>query len=215
MIEFPDKATRQQALDTGIAGRSIGDRFLLITPEVLKSQYQKQKAAGDVKQIDYARPLKQLLSVDESGLITLVQAPTDLFLSAHLDHWSERTKGGKSWQLTQASIAKRIKAGARIPELTTLLNKRLLPHHSIPLLLQTALHKWASKRTSAVELESVIILRCDDPAVVQAIVSSERFKPYLRGRLEDDLIAFDSSKIKEVRKILLWAGLELEEVQYW
>ena len=148
-----------------------------------------------------------MLRADETGLLTLKRAAEDLWLEAQLDQWAEPIQDGR-WQLTPASVTAHVKAGARIDELITLLTKRLV--NKLPPLLEMALRNWAG-RAKTVQLDPFVVLRCHNDAALNAILESKRLQPYLRGRLEDGVLLFDSAHLAEVREILSWTGLTLAD----
>ncbi len=204
LLEFADSAARDAALAADIDGRAVGERFLLLAPAA-HTRFPKQ--LGTVERLDYTKPLSEILRADETGLLHLKTEPTDLLLKPQLDQWAERDKDDQ-WQLTPAGVANATKAGAHITELLELLSARL--SHKVPPLLELTLRNWARRRAKALELEQFVVLRCNDNNVIQAIQSSKRLKPYLRGSLpEENLLLFDPAHLAELQEILGWAGLDL------
>ena len=203
LLEFASQAARQDAQKVGVEGRPVGERFLLITPSTW-TQYQRPKKPGSIGLIDYDSPLPQNLCVSETGVITLTEEASDLLIEALLDLWAERRQEGQ-WQLTRASVSAHVKAGTKINELIVLLTKRCT--RRVPPLLELALRNWAG-RAKAVELERLAVLHCKNSSVLDAILDSERLRPYLRGRLGEDMLLFDSEQVEEVQEILHWAGLK-------
>jgi hypothetical protein len=204
LLEFATSAARQDALTAGLAGTLVGDRFLLVAP-VDRERYRRALKIGSSETVDYSKPLLHHLQVDEAGLITVRTEILDLLLEAQLDQWAERQQDG-SWQLTAASVARQVKAGARVDELIALLNNRLAS--AFPSILSLALRNWAG-RGKGIELESFTVVRLKRSDVMHAVLSSKRLKPHLRGRLGDDILLFDSAHMQEVREFLDWAGLNI------
>ncbi len=200
LIEFADTAARQAALDAGLAGTPVAERFVLLAA-------QRAKYLVDA-QVDYTLPPTASLVALEDGQIKQVTKAADLLLQPQLNRWAEQTEAG-AWQLTEASIARAAKAKAPIDELFELLRARLtLP---LPPLLGVALRAWAGDRPKA-ELTRITVLRCTRPVVFTAIASSPAFTPYLRGTLAPDLLLVDERYVKRLREQLGWAGLDVADV---
>lgn len=87
--------------------------------------------------------------------------------------------------------------------------KNRLSHH-LPPLLEIALRSWAGENFT-VELESVIILRCPQEQVFQAVVASPLLEPLLRGYLHPDLLFVDPEQIESLRQHLHWLGWEVSD----
>jgi hypothetical protein len=197
VLEFPDGQARQAALQAGVAGIPVGERFLLLPTRKSVPRWIEAR-------VDYARPLPKCLMVSEEGVIGLKEASGDLLIDSQLDHWAER-KSPRTWQLTRASVSAAVKAGARVGELFRLLQERLT--HPLPPLLGVALRAWAGE-TFDVEVATVAVLRCKQPAVFQAIVSSRKLRPYLRGQLAPDILLVDTQQVEALKEQLAWAGLQ-------
>ena len=56
---------------------------------------------------------------------------------------------------------------------------------------------------------NVTILKCAQPAVFAAIVTSPKLRRYLRGEVAPDLVIVDQAKIAEFEEQLRWAGLQV------
>jgi hypothetical protein len=200
LLEFPDQAARQDAIARGVEGVCVGDRFLLLTPQ---PQVPKRWFC---KRIDYSRTLPQCLSVNEEGMIQLITTP-DLLLPTQLDRWAERLSD-RSWRLTQEKVQAAIKLGARVEELLNLLVTRAT--HPVPALIEVALIAW-TRKLPAVEMAKVMVLRCTEPEVFEALANSEKFKPYWLGKLAPDVLLVDSEQIKALKKQLAWVGLNISD----
>ncbi len=200
LLEFPDELARQVALNRGVEGVCIGDRFLLLNPQL---QVPKRWFA---KSIDYSKMLPPCLSVNEEGIIKLIKTP-DLLLPTQLNWWAEPLSN-KSWRLTQEKVQAAIKLGGRIEDLLNLLSTRAT--HPIPALIEVALLAW-TRKLPAVEMAKVMVLRCREPEVFEALATSEMFKPYWLGKLAPDLLLVDSGQVKAVKKQLAWVGLSVSD----
>ncbi|HEU5104097.1 MAG TPA: helicase-associated domain-containing protein, partial [Roseiflexaceae bacterium] len=200
LLEFADPAARQAALDSGLAGRPVGERFVLLTET--KAKYPANA------HVDYTRPLPASLVALEDGRIKQVAPAVDLLLQPRLERWAERAEEG-SWRLTQSSVAAAIKAKLPIEELFELLRARLT--RPMPPLLGVALRAWAGDRPR-VELATITVLRCTRPVVFSAIANSPAFKAYLRGTLAPDLLLVDERYLEPLKEQLAWAGLDLADV---
>jgi hypothetical protein len=211
LLEYPDAATRDAALRGGLTGAAIADRFLLATA----GQTARIRAR---ERVDYAQPLAKCLAVNEDGVITLAQSPRDLLLRAQLARWaepgwlgqetghSEERHSEERWQLTQASVAAAVASGLALIELLKLLAERLA--QPLPPLLEVALRAWTGERPT-VSVASVVVLQCAQPAVFQAIVTSAKLRPYLRGLLAPDLVVVDRPQLAAFQEQLRWAGLQI------
>lgn len=200
LLEFPDEAARELALKKEIKGKPIGDKFILVAElETAKPWIGNS--------IDYNQLLPRCLSITEDGIVTLKQSMPDLLIHSQLNRWIEvRTDG--SWQLTRGSVTKAIKAGAKIEELIELLRSRLT--QAIPQLLSVALQAWGGYAPT-VEIEKVLVLRCTNQTVFDAITSSPRFTPYLLGKLAPDVLLVDERQYKKLESELEWVGLHVSE----
>jgi hypothetical protein len=204
LLEFPDLAGRQAALEAGAEGTPVGDRFLLLPDTPPGSGTLPQFAMS----LDYLQPLPKCTSAHENGEIKLRTDPPDLLIEAQLDCWAERTGKG-AWQLSQASVTAAIRRGRRIASLTELLSERLT--HALPRLLLAALQAWAGLGAK-VEISAVTLLRCKDGDVFEAIASSKMLKSYIRGQIAPGLLVVDTERVEALRERLTWAGFEVEEL---
>ena len=58
-------------------------------------------------------------------------------------------------------------------------------------------------------LAGITVLQCAQPAIFEAIVSSPKLRPFLRGELAPDLVVVDQAQLEALREQLRWAGLEV------
>ncbi len=200
LLEFPDSAARDAALKTKVKGALIGERFLLLS--------MKAPRSWTVEHIDYTEPLPRCLAVNESGYIKITHPTHDLLLTAQLNKWAEG-ESDRMWKLTEASIAIAMKAKARLNELFNLLDERLVLRR-LPRFLEIALQAWGRRKVE-VELATVTILQCADLEVFQAIVSSKKLKPYIKGTLASNLLLVDQETLADFKKELAWAKIEVVE----
>lgn len=199
LLEFPDAQTRQHALEGGLEGTAIGERFVLLA--------NTRSALPKHERLNYAQPLPPCLALSEEGLITLKRPAHDLLLRPQLDRWAEPSSDD-SWQLTEARVVAAIKAGSPASDLTGLLQARLT--HAMPLLLAFALRGWAGRR-QPLELATITVLRCANSTVFAAITGSALLAPYLSGTLAPDVLVVKPQAIAALRERLAWAGMELTE----
>jgi hypothetical protein len=200
LLEFADTAARQAALESGLAGTPVGERFVLLAEP--KTKYPASA------HVDYTRPLPASLVALEDGWVKQVSPTLDLLLQPQLERWAERAEE-RAWRLTEASLAAAIRTKMPIDELFELLRARLT--RPIPALLGVALRAWAGDRPQAV-LAPITVLRCTRPVVFNAIASSPAFKAYLHGTLAPDLLLVDQRYIEPLREQLAWAGLDVSDV---
>ncbi len=200
LLEYRDAVARDAA-GKGLPGVAVGDRFLLVSA----SQAHLLAGSHVREQVNYVAAPAKCLTADENGAVTAAQRPPDLLLDAQVGRWAE-PRGPERWQLTQDSVAAGLKAGLPLAELLKLLADRLL--HPMPRLLDVALRAWAGEH-STVGLAEITVLQCAQPAIFEAIATSARLRPFLRGKLAPDLLVVDRAQLEALQEQLRWAGLEL------
>lgn len=205
LVEFGSPQALNTALSQGLAGTIVAERFLLLGADPYSSDWQI---------IDYANPLPNNLTITETGLIHWKSDFDDLVTASQLDQWAV-PKDNHSWLLTQDSVTNALKPGRKISELLNLLNNRLVkkrrtskyapPAPSIPPLLELAMLSWAGKKYQ-VELEQVVVLRCPQEEVFQAIVNSPLLRPQLKGYQYPNLLFIRQESLEALRQNLNWLG---------
>ncbi len=197
LLEFTDEASRQAAIAKGIKGQAIGDRFLLITqePNAIKTWINQK--------INYSTSLKSCLSITETGEVKQTAIVNDLLFETQLQRWVEPS-GKKGMAITPASVAKAVKTGHKASDILDFLETRLT--HAIPPLLKIALTAWAG-RPAKLEMEEIIVLRCLDPVVFDAIASSKKLRSHFIGHLSPSLLLVDRTQLKKLNQDLEWLGL--------
>ena len=204
MIEFADYQAMQTAMNQGVKGKILGDRFLLIdkvTPAI--ESLIKQK-------IRYDQPLVRCLKIGETGEVTQTKSVHDLLLETQLQQWMEKG-ANKTWALTQASVAKAAKAGNKASDILDFLEARRTDE--LPPLLKVALTAWAG-RPPTLEMAEVIVLRCTNWEVFDAIARSEVLRSRFVARLSPDLLLVDRSQLKKLKQDLEWLGIQpLEQLR--
>jgi len=202
LLEFPDAAHREAALETGLRGAPVGERFVLLA-----------SAAPDLvahpRGVNYAKPLARCLAVTEDGTVTLLRPDVDLIIEGELDLWGER-RDATTWQLTVDSVRAALRAGARIEEALNWLAARLTGGVPVPPLLRAALLAWAGV-TVQTHLAEVAMLQCAQREVFDAIVGSPALQPLLRGVLAPDLVLVDPAAVETLRAHLVWAGFDVAD----
>lgn len=197
VLEFPTPQALQSGLSSGLQGKIIAERFLLLT---------SAQPVGDWKSINYATALPKNLTAAEKGLIHWKRSPDDLFTAATLNQWAQ-PMDADHWQLTQESVTTALKPGRKITELMNFLNLRLVFQ---PPLLDLALRSWAHV-IYPVELETVIILKCPEEKVFQVIQSSPLMLSYFWGYIYPSLLFVIPERIDSLRQQLQWLGLQVTE----
>ena len=198
LVEYPSPEALQAERSNGAPGKVIGGRFLLLEDGA------DARFSNGLRQIDYAQPLPKTLSVSEDGRVHLAHTTQDLMVAAQVGQWAER-QPQKEWQLTEASIQAALKKGLKLTHLLTLLEERLT--RPLPLMLEIALRAWAGGEQKA-ELETAAVLHCSSEKLFQAIISSVKLKPYLKGYRSPDLILIDKAKLEAFQAELAWAGIQ-------
>lgn len=199
LLEFPDSAAREKALQANVKGIAIGARFLLVT-------HQRSAKIVNAKVIDYNQPLPRCLSANEDGLIKVSEGHHDFLLEAQLGKWAER-KEERVWQITQETVTQALLGKVKIEDLFALLEERLIISR-LPALLEVALSAWGRKRTE-LELANVTIIYCSDSKVFRAISKSRKLKPYIKGTLGSNLLLVDPNQVDALRTQLKWAGIKV------
>lgn len=200
LVEYPDTQARKVALAQGIAGTPVGDRFVLLDGATFPTN-------AITTLLDYSDALPRCLSVAEDGMITLAKDPGDLLIRWQLERWAEPITD-RTWRITAASTASRVKAGTRPTELFGWLKERLT--HPLPPLLNVALQAWTgAKHTTA--LAQVTILRCQQPALLAAITQSDMLRPFILKTLAPDLLLVHTRNVAALWAKLQWAGIDVED----
>jgi hypothetical protein len=199
LMEFHSAQALQNGLSQGLTGNVVAERFLLTD--------SRSALLPGLTVINYAKPLPQNLSVTESAIIHLQRGSHDLMTAAQLNQWAVHNSHTE-WQLTAESVAAALKPGRKIAELLTLLKNRLSrPIHP---LVELTLRSWAGE-SYAVELETVVALRCPEERVFEAILVSPMMKPLLKGYLYPDLLFADPKQIETLRQQLHWLGWNVSD----
>jgi hypothetical protein len=196
LFEFSDEQTLQTACQVGLMGTVVGGRYLILAEKISNSEFPRR---------DYTMALPACLTINEQGKIRIQAGYHDLWIAAQLDQWAERVSDG--WQLTADSIANAMRSGKRLADLLRLFATR--SKKSIPKLLRVALRTWAGENLNA-ELSRVLLLRCRDDDVFQALAASQQLRPYLKGRLDKNIVLINDEDFEQVSAILRWVGIQIE-----
>lgn len=202
LLEYANAAQRDVALRQGIKGQALGERYILCAPG-------GAAPGAFATAIDYARPLPACFTAKEDGIVLLAKTAHDLLAATQFDGWAERlpdTSAGSAWRFTEASIAAAARSGANINDLLNLLTARLI--HQIPPLLVVSLHAWSGLRYDAV-VGTITILRCSQPAVMEAIRESEKLRPYLLGAIAPDILVVNAAQGAELARLLPLLGIKV------
>lgn len=197
LLEFSDEKALQAACQAGLMGIVVGERYLILEEVTSKSEFQRR---------DYALALPSCLTISEQGKVRIQAGYSDLWIAAQLDQWAEPVSDG--WQLTAESIATALRSGKRLADLLNLLTSR--SKKSIPKLLRVALHTWSGENLN-VELDGVLLLRCRDDEVFQALAASQQLRPYLKGRLDRNILLINKEDFEKVTNILHWARIQIAD----
>jgi hypothetical protein len=199
ILNYPTAAARDAALSNGIAGRPIGDRYVLLD--------SADTSIRLTTIIDYLGPPPATLTIEEQGQIQLVRGQPDLLTEPLLDRWAERV--GDQWKLTAVSVGEATKRGHRIDDFLRELDQRLI--RVVPPVLKLAMRSWAGDPPQ-VALGRISILRLADPDVANALISSRRFLPLIRGQAGDRLLLIERANLPKIRELLQWAGITAEVI---
>jgi hypothetical protein len=199
-VEFATPEELQAAVKKGLNGCVVAGRFLLATD----SPKYTPGLAGSLR-IDYNLPLPRCINVSENGSIRLKRGGHDLIIEAQLSRWAESISDVE-WRLTQDSVSAATSHGGRVDHLLKLLAERQEGH--VPAILRLAVTNWAGQPFS-VEMETIVTLRCNNPMVFEALASSKRLKPFLRGTIFPDILVVDQGQLEALNAELAWANLTI------
>ena len=206
LLEFPDTASRQRAIEQGLSGRMVADRYLLLSeplPETVSGPLVKSSQF-----IDYAqKPVPACLEVTEKGTVTLIADQRDLLTVGYLNLWAQHD-GEWTWQLTRESVTKAAQRGRTLTELLSFLRERV--KRDLPGLLTVALRAWMGESIAA-GVGEIVVLQCLQTDVLDALYTSSALKPYLIGSIGPDTILVKRADVPHVRAILDWAGIQIAD----
>lgn len=206
LLEFTCEADRQAALKSGIEGVAVGDRFLRLADSKGKNATTVRTIVKTVvSRYDYSQPLPPCIKVFETGKLRLSTSTPDLTIRKDLDIWCKRI-GEDHWQLTEKSVRAAVERGRGTGSFLRVLDERAL--NEIPGYLLLALEAWGGK-TLEVQLGKVTVLRCDDLNTFHAIANAARHQDCLLGRLGQEALLVDTTKLKKLQQSLRWAGINI------
>jgi hypothetical protein len=207
LLEFAGEADRRAAMEAGVKGVEVGDRFLLVERGKSKASAPARKMAQDtVSYFDYTQPLPPCVEVRETGRLRLATPHPDLLIRGQLDIWAEPL-GNDAWQLSEKSVQAAVKRNRSVEELVGLLDSRAT--RPVPPFLQLALKAWAGESFTA-QLAKATVLRCAQPDAFHAIAGAKRHQGCLLGRLGPDTFLVDDGKVNELKQALRWAEIEID-----
>jgi hypothetical protein len=195
LIEYPDEASRNEALSGGITGRPVADRFVLLdifTPFI-----------RGMRLLDYTQPLPPSLRITELGQITVERTP-DLYARPLLNRWAAPVNEA-TWQLTAESVAA---VRAAVSGLLSQLEPRLV--HDMPPLLPYVLRAWDGNRPPAA-LTRVVVIQFEDVALADAVRSSALFKQFVRGPLGPHTLLLEEAALPKLRELLGWTSFAVDD----
>lgn len=201
LAEFPSSEARQAALNRGISGQPVGERFLLITQPLSKAQVKLFYST-----LDYSRPPQRSLVVAEDGVVIMNSDHSDLVLAARLNEWTDLDEAGNP-QFTKERVRRAIDSGRSITTLYKLLEERLT--RMLPPIFQVALRAWAGE-TIDVSLEDVVVLYAPSPEISYAIQNSALIRPYLRAVLAHGYFLVNRDHAQALQEQLAAFGLGVQ-----
>jgi hypothetical protein len=204
LLEFPTARDLQEAIAQGLAGKPVGERFLLLEKD---GADQAQAVGQAVTRINYAQSLPKHVTIGENGKIYVRHSSHDVIIHAQLDQWAVR-RSDFEWQLSADSISAQVRLGRKITELLGLLKERSTA--PLPSLLEIALRSWAGEKHQ-VELDAVIVLHCPQEQLFQAILTSQMMRPFLKGYLPPNLLFIDKEQVEAFRAQLDWLGCAVSD----
>lgn len=199
ILSYPSSAARDTAIQDGVAGRPIGDRYLLLDPGSMPEH--------PATQINYLDAPPLTLKIDEYGVVELARGHPDLLTEPLLDRWAERS--GDHWKLTAASVSAATRRGDRVDDFLRELDQRLT--RNMPPVMAVVLRAWAGAPAQA-ELGRISMVRLADANVVTALLASKRFAPLILGQAGEHILLIDKANLENMRELLSWAGISATEI---
>ena len=198
LVEFADSEDRDAAVQRGIRGTPIGDRFMLLAPDSPRPRVQRQ--------VDHNLLPVRCLSVEEDGQLLLDSGLRDVVIEAELDGWAER-QSPDCWLLTRVSVSSAIQQGRRTTDLFKWLDARR--KSLLPAWLRVAIQSWAGGRTDAT-LMPAVVLHVRLPDACEAIAASATLRPHLQARVGVNTWIIKPGHEAALREKLAWAGLQMD-----
>jgi hypothetical protein len=201
LLEFANSDERQSAIDRGVDGLLVGDRFVLLR------DIGKVTHIADTfpRTIDYAKqPGLKSVTVSEDGVITSPNEQSDLTTRAVLDLWASR-QSDVQWRLTRESVAAAVHDGRSVQDLISFL--RVCAAGPMPALLEVALRTWSGTPLRG-GLGEVVVFRSSNPELLHGLLASAEIQPYVVGRLGHDRVMVKKGPgCDKLNALLEWVGV--------
>jgi hypothetical protein len=173
--------------------RSLSDRFKLLG----KSNNREVRRA---RRCDHCVSQRRVWDVDEFGVID-VDSEMNSVVAARLTKFAEV---GDERRITANSV-RRARAGGLTAERIL----AWLRDHSVtdlPAIVETMIRNWANGESTF--LGKLLLLQVRTPQAQSSLASSQRFKPYLLGRISTDWFVVRAEKQSELAKLLKEMGFD-------
>ena len=206
IIEFSSPETRALALEAGLRGTPVGERYVRVEAGTqIKAALKSVFEAQNIPTIDYAEKPAKCLLATEDGMLTLTNDTGDLLLRGQLARCTEPVDA-THWRLTAASLATVRSAGVSAGALLAFLQSRM--HGTVPALLEIAIGNTLGTR-DVVQGETAFILRIPNKKLHTALTTSALLKPYLLDVPGPDTMLVNLAKLDEFKAKLDWLGVKL------
>jgi hypothetical protein len=180
----------------GAAG-AVGARFVVSSAKALS---KKAKELGITE--EPATPARDW-KVDERGVISPGR-PLSLVGGARLRRFAVFSEG--AWRITPESTRAARECGIPGEQILGWLKAHL--SHELPALLATSIKNWAGVPGKSF-LGELVVLQVSDPQAYQALRTSTRLRPFLKGMLGVDCFVVAAEKRNEVRRLMEELGFAL------
>jgi hypothetical protein len=195
LLGFPSAADRDAYLRKQPENiRPLGDRFVLAP--AANNAPKTLGGAGTIS-LDHRGSTRRDWGLDEFGRITLL-GRLDIVQVARLRRIAELDPA-RGWTITGDSIRRAAAGGMTGAKIRRWLEDNL--DTAPPALIFEAINAWAGRKSN-VELGDAVLLHIPDEDQFDAIIESDRFKPFLLGSPGDNWLAVRPEARKELTDLL-------------
>jgi len=162
----------------------------LLGPETARAFKKKKRTAGP-RSAPAPRPC---LIVNPDFEVLLHPGPDTLEITYFLDRFSERLHADHHlhFRIDRVRFQDQVGRGADVDQFLTILEEKA--RTPIPQNIAVTLRDWASE-VKTVTANQVLLLECEDPAVLDRVASMASVKPAVHRRLGPDLLALKAERV--------------------
>ncbi len=206
LIAFPTPEQRTLALESGLKGKLLGDRYVRVAAEAqIKAALKQVYGLQTLPTIDYAQAPEKCLQAGEDGTVKLVRDTGDLLVRGQLARCAEPVDA-THWRITPASLARVRQAGVTAKTLLTFLQERV--QSTLPPILEVIVGNALGTR-DVVEADTAFVLRVTNKKLHTAITTNAKLKPLLLDVPGPDTIIVSLARLDEFKAQLDWLGIKL------